>query len=357
MQKSLNKYISDIKKINPDRPINIMEVCGTHTMAISRNGLRQLFPENINLISGPGCPVCVTSLKDIDWILEIVKNYDMQIFTFGDMLRVPGSKNSLQDLKSSGKKINVCYSPMDALNFAISNPKKLTLFIAIGFETTAPLTAVILKRAKENNLNNFFVFSTHKVVPPALEILLEDRKVKIDGFLCPGHVSAIIGSTPYNFIPEKYEIPCVISGFEPMDMVSSVHSILKQITDKKPEVEIQYKRVVKKNGNPEAIKQIYSVFEPSNADWRGLGKIPGSGLCLKESYQKFDSKTKFPVKSIKPKEHPGCDCGKILKGIKKPNQCKLFAKACTPEYPIGPCMVSSEGSCAAYYKYERHGKD
>ncbi len=353
MRKSLNKYINDIQKLTLDKTINIMEVCGTHTMAISRNGLRQLLPKNINLISGPGCPVCVTSIYDIDWILEIVKNYDLKVFTFGDMLRVPGSHDSLLDLKSTGKNITVCYSPMDALNFAMENRNVNTLFIAIGFETTAPLTSVVLKRAASENLGNFFVFSTHKIVPPALKILLEDENVKIDGFLCPGHVSAIIGSKPYEFIPKNYNVPCIISGFEPIDIIISIHSMLSQIKNGQSSVNIQYRRVVKEEGNPEALKQINNVFCKADSNWRGLGIIPGSGLDLKEEFKEFDPKHRFPVKEIIPKQHSGCSCGEILKGIKKPSECKLFAKACTPENPIGPCMVSSEGSCAAYYKYER----
>ncbi|MFO7929755.1 MAG: hydrogenase formation protein HypD, partial [Candidatus Humimicrobiaceae bacterium] len=247
MRKSLNKYVNNIKRLTPDKTINIMEVCGTHTMAISRNGLRQLLPENINLISGPGCPVCVTSIYDIDWILEIVKNYDLKVFTFGDMLRVPGSHDSLLDLKSTGKNITVCYSPMDALNFAMENRNVNTLFIAIGFETTAPLTSVVLKRAASESLGNFFVFSTHKIVPPALKILLEDRNIKIDSFLCPGHVSAIIGSKPYEFIPKNYNVPCIISGFEPIDIIISINCMLNQIKNGQSSVDIQYSRVVKED--------------------------------------------------------------------------------------------------------------
>lgn len=342
-----------LKKYNTGQPLNIMEVCGTHTMAISRYGLRQLLPPNINLISGPGCPVCVTSAYDIDLIMEIINNYDLNLFTFGDMIRVPGSSSSLLEQKSRGKKITVCYSPLDALNFAIHNPDQSVLFIAIGFETTTPLSSIVIKRAEENQVRNFFIFSTHKLVPPALELLVKDKQVKIDGFLCPGHVSAIIGSRPYHFIPLEYGIPCVVSGFEPTDILLSIAMILRQIYQGKPSVEIQYKTVVKPEGNRVAIDNIYDVFQPVDCLWRGLGNMPCSGLELKPEYQRFNARLRFPVPEIKPRPHPGCVCGEVLKGLLKPNQCRLFGQPCTPQNPIGPCMVSSEGSCAAYYRYER----
>ncbi|MGM0365742.1 MAG: hydrogenase formation protein HypD [Actinomycetota bacterium] len=353
MNKLFDKAVKTLQKFEPAKQINIMEVCGTHTMAISRNGLRQKFPPNINLISGPGCPVCVTSAHDIDWVIEIVKRYDLKVFTFGDMVRVPGTSSSLVEQKSLGKDISVCYSPADALSYAAQNPGKDVLFIAIGFETTTPLTSVILKEAYNKGMENFSVFSTHKLVPPALSLLLKDPEIKIDGFLCPGHVSAIIGSGPYEFIPRDYRIPCVISGFEPTDIMISVAMILKQLKDKKPTVHNQYTRVVRKEGNPVALESIYEVFKKADSDWRGLGIMPGSGLELREKYSMFDAKLKFEVAELKSRENPACDCGDILKGLKKPPQCKLFANACTPQNPVGPCMVSSEGSCAAYYRYER----
>lgn len=330
-----------------------MEVCGTHTMAISRYGLRQLIPENINLISGPGCPVCVTPISDIDWIIGIARQYDVSIFTFGDLFRVPGTESSLYNEKSKGKDINICYSPADALDFARNNPGKKVIFIAIGFETTIPLTSVIIKRAYQEKINNFYIYNTHKLVPEALELLLLDKEVEIDAFLCPGHVSAIIGSKPYNFIAEDYHIPCVISGFEPMDILESIATIIRQINKGISEVEIQYRRVVREEGNPAALKSIYEVFDKSDSVWRGLGNIPGSGLKLKKKFLKFDAKTYFTVKRFKSREPAGCQCGDVLKGIKKPTECRLFSKICKPENPIGPCMVSSEGSCAAYYKYEK----
>jgi len=348
--KELVEYLNNNK---PDHKINIMEVCGTHTMAISRYGLRQLIPESINLISGPGCPVCVTPAGDIDSIIEIAGKYEVSIFTFGDILRVPGSKSSLYNERSEGKDINICYSPADALDFAKNNPERKVIFIAIGFETTIPLTSVIIKRAYREKINNFYIYNTHKLIPEALELLLLDKEVEIDAFLCPGHVSAIIGSKPYNFIAEDYHIPCVISGFEPIDILESIATIIRQINKDISEVDIQYKRVVKEEGNPTAVKLIYEVFDKSDSVWRGLGNIPGSGLKLKKKFLKFDAKTYFPVKRFKSREPAGCECGDVLKGIKKPAECRLFSKICKPENPVGPCMVSSEGSCAAYYKYEK----
>jgi hydrogenase expression/formation protein HypD len=353
MDSKIKELVNSIKQVTTYKDINIMEVCGTHTMAISKSGLRQLLPANINLISGPGCPVCVTSIKDIDCMLEIINKYDVCVFTFGDMLRVPGSNSSLYTEKSKGKSIRICYSPTDALEFAKNNPEKNVIFVAIGFETTIPLIAVTAKRAYEENINNFYIYNTHKLIPPALDLLLSDKKVKIDGLLCPGHVSVIIGSKPYEFIPKKYNVPCVISGFEPVDILTSVKMILKQIKENHSEVQIQYSRAVRKEGNPTAVSQTYDVFEKTASEWRGLGCMPESGLKLKSEYLKFDAAKNFPVGKVYSKEHPGCECGDILKGIKKPYECKLFSKACTPGSPVGPCMVSNEGTCAAYYKYEK----
>lgn len=352
-QNDLDRLIGDINSNNPSSRLNIMEVCGTHTMAISRHGLRQLLPENINLISGPGCPVCVTSARDIDHIIKIIHKYDVSVYSFGDMFRVPGSDSSLYLEKSKGKDIKICYSPADSLDFARANPDKKVIFIAIGFETTIPLISVIIKRAYEENINNFYIYNAHKLVPQALELLLQDEEVEVDGFLCPGHVSAIIGCKPYRFIAEDYHAACVISGFEPFDILESIAMLAKQVKDNKPEVLNQYTRVVREEGNPAAVKSIYDVFDISDSLWRGIGNIPGSGLMLKEKFLKFDAKANFEIEEFISKEPAGCQCGNVLKGIKKPFECKLFSKVCRPENPIGPCMVSSEGSCAAYFKYER----
>lgn len=345
----INSLVRDLDK----KSINIMEVCGTHTMEIARNGLKQLLPPEINLISGPGCPVCVTPINEIDNIIEILKDYDVSIFSFGDMIKVPGSSSSLAYEKSIGKDVVICYSPLYALEFAENNPDKNVIFIAIGFETTAPLSSVIVKRASDKKLRNFFIYCTHKIIPPALEVLLKDKEVRIDGLLLPGHVSAIIGSKPYSFIAEDFKIPGVISGFDPEGILQAIKMILIQLQQKKPKIEIEYKSVVKEEGNTVAVNQIHEVFQIQDSMWRGLGSIPKSGLKLKPGFALFDAKLKFPTKKLNSREPKGCECGNVLKGIKKPDDCKLFAKSCTPDNPVGPCMVSSEGTCAAYYKFYR----
>lgn len=330
-----------------------MEVCGTHTMSIARYGIQQLLPSNINLISGPGCPVCVTPIQDIDWFLEIVKKEDIVTYSFGDLFKVPGTESSLGMEKSNGKNIQLCYSPLEALEYALNNKSKKVLFIAIGFETTAPLTSVLIKRAYEQKVRNFFIFSTHKIIPPALKALLDDEDVKIDGLLLPGHVSAITGTEPFKFIPDKYKMPCVITGFEAHDVLQAILIILTQIQNNTAEVEIEYSRVVKADGNPSARKQLDDTFKIEDSYWRGIGMIADSGLGIKDKYSLLDAKNTYPVKNLNSKEPAGCLCGDILKGIKKPLECRLFAKACIPDNPVGPCMVSSEGTCAAYFKYKR----
>ena len=355
MKNDIECILEKINNFEPsDKKIRIMEVCGTHTMSISKHGLRQLIPDYIELISGPGCPVCVTSQGDIDRIIEIAEKFNATVFSFGDMMRVPGSYSSLYNEKSLGKKIKLCYSPMDALEYSVKNPREKVIFIAIGFETTIPISSVLVKKADELNLDNFFLYVTHKLIPPAMELLLLDKNIKIDGFLYPGHVSTIIGSRPYSFIANKYKTAGAIAGFSPLDIIEAIYLILKQINEKKPLVEIQYKSAVKEEGNIHAVKEIYDVFEISSSDWRGIGHIDGSGLKLKERFRKFDAAINFPVDIGIVREPPGCDCGDILKGIKKPFECRLFEKVCSPVNPVGPCMVSSEGSCAAYYKYERN---
>ena len=351
--KEICARISRLARDQDKKSINIMEVCGTHTMEIARNGLKQLLPLKINLISGPGCPVCVTPINEIDNIIEILKDYDITVFGFGDMIKVPGSNSSLAHEKSIGRNVVICYSPLYALEFAENNPDKNVIFIAIGFETTAPLSSVIVKRASDKKLRNFFIYCTHKIIPPALEVLLKDKEVRIDGLLLPGHVSAIIGSKPYSFIAEDYKIPGVISGFDPEGILQAIKMILIQLQQKKSKIEIEYKSVVKEEGNTVAVNQIHEVFQIQDSMWRGLGNIPKSGLKLKPDFSEFDAKLKFPTKKLNSREPKGCECGNVLKGIKKPDECKLFAKSCTPDNPIGPCMVSSEGTCAAYYKFYR----
>jgi hydrogenase expression/formation protein HypD len=352
--KELADKIAELnKEIDFKETINIMEVCGTHTMAIARYGIQQLLPPDINLISGPGCPVCVTSVQDIDWFLDIIKSQNITAFSFGDLFKVPGTRSSLNIEKSKGKKIKLCYSPLDALEYAFKNSSEEVLFIAIGFETTAPLTSVLIKRANEHAIKNFSIFSTHKIVPPAIAALLDDKNINIDGFLLPGHVAAITGTGPFEFIARKYRVPGVVTGFEAYDVMNAIQNILIQIKNNEPKVEIEYKRVVRKEGNTVALDKMYETFVIEDSSWRGIGKISGSGLGIRNIYSNLDAKKKFPFRDLNSREPEGCICGDILKGIKKPTDCKLFAKKCFPDNPVGPCMVSSEGTCSAYFKYKR----
>jgi hydrogenase expression/formation protein HypD len=352
IKKNIDFLSLKLKGLHKDRIYNIMEVCGTHTMSIARFGISQLLGSNINLISGPGCPVCVTSAIDIDNILKITGEYDVTLFTFGDMMKVPGTETSLAVQKSLGRKIRICYSPLDALEFAVNNPGQKVVFLAIGFETTAPLTAVVVKKASDMGIKNFHIFTVHKIIPPAIEALLTDRDVNIDALLLPGHVSAIIGLKPYMFISEKYGVPAAIGGFEAESILRSLYLIMKQLVSGKYSVEIEYKSAVKENGNTVAQKLINEVFDIRDSAWRGIGIIKDSGLLLREGFDAFDARKVFPVNhKTAAEEPPGCECGNILKGIKKPYQCRLFKKRCTPDNPVGPCMVSSEGACAAYFKY------
>jgi hydrogenase expression/formation protein HypD len=330
-----------------------MEVCGTHTMAIFRSGIKQLLPKNINLISGPGCPVCVTSQSDIDCMLSLVSIKNAVITTFGDMLKVPGTKSSLEKARAAGCDIRVLYSPLDALDIARNNKNKEIIFLAVGFETTSPVIALAVNDARDLKLKNFSVYCCHKLIPPAMAALLNAQEIKIDGFLCPGHVSSIIGIKAYDFIAGEFGIPCVVSGFEPTDILETVLMLLKQAASASASVQIQYKRAVRPEGNIPAQEMLKKVFSPCDADWRGLGIIPHSGLRLNPDYEEYDARLKFRIKASKTPEPKNCLCGQVLRGVKTPAQCKLFAKACNPENPYGPCMVSSEGTCAAWYKYNR----
>lgn len=334
-----------IKKISSySKETVLMEVCGTHTMSIFRSGLRRLLPKNIRLLSGPGCPVCVTPNHYLDKAIAYARRDDVIIATFGDMIKVPGSSSSLQKEKTNGRNIVILYSALDALKIAKENPNKKIIFLGIGFETTAPTLAAVIKIAKENNIKNFFVFSGHKLIPPAIKALIETEELHLDGFILPGHVSTIIGSIPYEFIP----IPSVITGFQPLDIVQGILMLISQTI---PRIEIQYRRCVKKEGNPKALFLMEEVFKTTDSVWRGIGNIPSSGLKIREDFSDFDSETNIEVEVSETKETKGCFCGKILQGIKTPLDCKLFRKVCTPENPLGACMVSSEGTCSAYYKY------
>lgn len=334
------------------KPFKIMEVCGTHTMAISRHGIRQALPDGITLISGPGCPVCVTANADIDTFIEMAMTPGVTATSFGDMLRVPGTKMGLAEARSLGADVRIVYSPLDALAIARHNPKRDIVFFGVGFETTAPTVAATLQEASRAGVPNFFVLSVHKLVPPALEALCAVPDLAVDAFLCPGHVSAIIGPAAYEPVARDHEIPCVISGFEPADVLQSLNMLAAQIDEKRADVETQYSRGVRANGNPAAMELMQSVFEPCDTEWRGLGTIPGSGMSIREEYSAHDATGRFEVDVSYSREPSGCICGAILTGLKIPRDCGLFGKTCTPDHPVGPCMVSSEGTCAAYFQYE-----
>lgn len=332
--------------------MKLMEVCGTHTMNIARSGIKKLLPKEIELISGPGCPVCVTDQSEIDRAIKIAKIKDVIMTTFGDMMRVPGTKSSFMDAKRDGADIRIVYSCLDALNIARSNPAKRIVFMGVGFETTSPTIAATILEAKRQKTRNFFVLSNFKLIPPALVAIAKSDRVKVNGFICPGHVSVIIGSAAYVEIAKRYKMPCVITGFDDIDIVKGIKRLVEQVKKGISKVEIEYKRAVKKNGNVAARRILYSVFETADSDWRGLGRIKKSGLRFKKEYKDFDAEREFKVKIPKATSPKGCICGEVLQGIKSPLDCKLFKKVCKPERPIGPCMVSSEGTCAAYYKYE-----
>lgn len=334
------------------KTVNFMEVCGTHTVAVSRFGLRSALPGNITLLSGPGCPVCVTANADIDIAIALALKTDVIFTTFGDMMKVPGSYSSLAKEKSTGSDIRVCYSTLDALQIAEGNREKKVVFFGVGFETTTPTIALSLIEAKRRGLKNYFVFSAHKLVPPAMKALLDLGEVKLDGFICPGHVSTIIGTKPYEFIPRDYGISCVITGFEPVDILQCVLMLVKQAEEGVAKVENEYSRSVRAEGNQIALQAMDKVFEVSDSNWRGIGVIPGTGLKLRASYQDFDAAQLIDLSQMPPSKEPaGCQCGEILRGVKFPYQCGLFGRTCTPEEPVGPCMVSSEGACAAYFRY------
>ncbi len=349
----MKKIAAAIKKLTEriGRPVKFMEVCGTHTVAIFRHGIRGVIPKEISLLSGPGCPVCVTPIKDVDAAIAIANLDGTILTTFGDMMRVPGSKKSLFHAQAEGAKISIVYSPMDALKMAAENKDKNIVFFATGFETTSPSIAGTLFEASRSGINNFYIYSAHKVVPPALKALLDSPDLKIDGFILPGHVSTIIGTEPYEFIAADYSISSVVTGFDADDILTAILMLLDQIASGRAAVEIQYTKVVRKEGNPKAMSLINEFFEPCDANWRGIGVIPGSGLKLRKQASRFDVSNVFNLDIPDAPEPKGCQCGQVLTGVKIPTDCRLFGKACTPEHPVGACMVSTEGSCAAYYKY------
>jgi hydrogenase expression/formation protein HypD len=327
-----------------------MEVCGGHTSAIQRFGIPSLLPPNIKLISGPGCPVCVTGTDFIDKAVSYSKMKDVIIASFGDLIRVPGSSSSLEKEKSAGADIRIVFSGLEALNIAKSNPGKKIIFLGIGFETTAPGTAVTIRQAKKEDFRNFFLLSAHKIMPPAMEMVVREG-ARLDGFICPGHVAAVTGSEIFKFLPEKYNIGCVIAGFEPTDIIQAILMLVEQVNRKKPEVETAYTRAVKPEGNVIARQNLSAVFEECDTVWRGFGIIRDSGLKLNEEFESWDAEKMIPVTIFPHKDNPNCICGDILRGLKRPDECSLFGTTCVPDEPVGACMVSAEGACNSYFKY------
>lgn len=333
------------------KDMRLMEVCGTHTMSIFRHGIRTVLPKGITLLSGPGCPVCVTSQRDIDTFITLALIDDVIVTSFGDLMRVPGTRSSLQKEKAEGRDIRIVYSVFDAVQIAAENPDRQVVFCAVGFETTTPTVAASILMAERQGLKNFSIHSAHKTTPPALAALMEIDEVNIDGFILPGHVSVITGTEAYMPVFEKYKIPSVIAGFEPVDILKAVLMLVKQNETEKPALENAYQRAVAAKGNPKAKAVMNQVFETTDALWRGIGLIPGSGMKLRKNFAGFNAPEKFNVSVADAEEPKGCSCGEILMGLKIPSQCPLYKKKCTPVHPVGPCMVSSEGSCAAFYRY------
>ncbi len=344
------KIINRIRQRKLPR-VRFMEFCGGHTVTIFRYAIRDVLPDEIEMVSGPGCPVCVTSMRDIDKAVLTAQSEDAIITTFGDMMKVPGSHSSLQEAKAEGADVRMVYSTMDALEIARTHRDRKVVFLGIGFETTAPTVAASILQAREKGIDNYSVLSMHKLSPPAIHAVLESGDVKLDGLICPGHVCAVIGAIPWENLAQKHHIPCVISGFEPLDILLAVDMIAAQIEDNLSNVEIAYRRGVKNEGNVHALNLMNRVFETSDAEWRGLGRIPRSGLKIKEEYSRFDAEKAFAVEPEESREPPGCICGEILRGVKTPLDCKLFGKKCTPESPVGACMVSAEGCCSTYFLY------
>jgi hydrogenase expression/formation protein HypD len=333
------------------RPVRLMEVCGTHTMAIFRAGLRSLIPESVRLLSGPGCPVCVTPMGYVDAAVELSRRPDVTVTTFGDMVRVPGTESSLERERGRGADVRIVYSPLDALRVAQERPDRKVVFLGVGFETTAPATAATLLEARRRGVGNFLLFSAHKVVPPALRALLASEAVALDGFILPGHVSVVLGAAPYEFIPNEYRRAAVIAGFEPLDILQAILMLIRQIAEGKPRVEIQYSRVVRPEGNLAARRAMAACFAPCDTEWRGLGRLPGSGLRVCEELGEHDAVRVLDLKVPEGREPVGCRCGEVLRGLIEPEECPLFGARCTTAAPVGACMVSSEGTCAAHFNF------
>ena len=340
--------------VDPGRHYKVMEICGGHTHAIYKFGIDDLLPANVELVHGPGCPVCVIPMGRVDDGIAVARNEEVIFTCFGDMLRVPGSELTLLEAKAQGADVRMVYSPLDALRIARENPDRQVVFFAIGFETTAPSTALTLKRAKAEGVANFSCICNHVTIVPPLRALLESPDMSLDGFVGPGHVATVVGTRPFEFIPAEYGRPIAISGFEPLDVLQSILMVLRQLRDGRAEVENQYSRVVPAEGNPRALEVMAEVFEPRPTfEWRGMGFIPDSALALSDAYREFDAEARYSVPGVRIADPKACQCGEVLKGAIKPWECKVFGTACTPEHAIGTCMVSPEGACAAYYSYGR----
>jgi hydrogenase expression/formation protein HypD len=351
------RVVREIERIAEGRRFRIMEICGGHTHTIYRYGLHDVLPANIELVHGPGCPVCVLPMGKVDDAIAIANHEGVILATFGDMMRVPGSEGSLIDAQADGADVRMVYSPLDALKLAHQNPDRKVVFFAIGFETTAPSTAVTLLHAKRLGVRNFFVFCNHVLVVPAIKALLDSPETRLDGFIGPGHVTTVIGSKAWEFIPRDYGKGIVISGFEPLDMLQAIYMLVKQLIEGRPRVDVQYTRAVRPDGNTKAKEVMAQVFELRETfEWRGLGWIEKSALKLKPEFAEFDAELHFDLPRRQVADPKVCQCGEVLRGAILPWECKVFGTACTPEHPIGACMVSSEGACAAVYQYGRYSR-
>jgi hydrogenase expression/formation protein HypD len=335
------------------RPVRLMEFCGGHTHAVMRYGLRSLLPAQVDLRSGPGCPVCVTANADLDRAIALAQVPDLILTTFGDMIRVPGSSQTLQDAKAAGADVRIVYSTLDALQIARDNPARPIVFLGVGFETTAPTVAAALVQAEAEGLENFSVLSLHKLTPPATRAILDAGELALDGIIGPGHVTTIIGADAWRFLPEAYGVPVAIAGFEPLDILRAVADLVEMAEAGRPAVSNSYARSVTPAGNRHAVAVMDRAFAPAGADWRGMGPVPASGLAIRPAFARFDAAQRFDVDPGPTREHKGCLCGDVLRGTVNPPQCPLFGRACTPARPIGPCMVSAEGACAAYYQFRQ----
>jgi len=333
------------------RPVRFMEFCGGHTHAIFRYGLRQMLPPTVSLRSGPGCPVCVTANSDLDQALALARQSDVILATFGDMMRVPGSRGSLQMAKAKGADVRIVYSTLDALEMARLNPHRPVVFLGVGFETTAPTVAAAIVQAEAEGLENFTVLSLHKLTPPATRAILDAGEVRLSGIIGPGHVTTVVGSKAWEFVPHEYAIPCAVAGFEPVDILRAVAALVDMAESGRPAVANTYSRSVRPEGNRTALQLVDQVFEVNEANWRGLGPVPDSGLRIRSEYARFDAALTFPLHPGPTREPKGCRCGEVLRGTVEPPDCPLYRRTCTPARPIGPCMVSAEGVCAAWFRY------